>query len=229
MEGIRLNKKILIAIIIIVAVSIAGTAVYYALLAQDTSAKGTLVVQVGDFYGSGVSGVTVTILGPEQSPKTGVTDQNGKVTFTELSEGTYEGIVTKDGYFTIFISANVKNGRTTTNPASINEDRNEYTLLISTNKDATSIQQGNTGTIEVTVASTGDFAGALSLSCTQLPSGVTATFQPASVALTAGGEASSTLTLTVSATAQKGIYPIGIAASDQYSPLNTSHLMLQVS
>jgi len=224
-----LNKKILIAIIVILAISIAGTGVYYALFAQNTSAKGTLVVQAEDFYGSAVSGVTVNILGPEQTLKTGVTDQNGKVTFTDLSEGTYEGIITKDGYFTIFISANVKNGRTTTNPAPVNEDTNEYILLISTNKEATIIQQGNTGTIEVTTTSTSDFAGALSLSCTQLPSGVTATFDPASVTLTAGGEASSTLTLSVSATAQKGIYQIGIAASDQYSPLNTFWLLLQVS
>jgi uncharacterized membrane protein len=188
-----------------------------------------LVVQAGDFYGSAVSGVTVTSLGPEQTLKTGVTDQNGKVTFTDLSEGTYEGILTKDGYFTIFISANVKNGRTTTNPAPVNEDTNEYILLISTNKEAIIVQQDDTGTIEVTTTSTRDFAGVLSLSCTELPSGVTATFQPASVTLTAGGEASSTLTLKASATAQKGIYHIGIAASDQYSPLITYPLLLQVS
>ena len=224
-----MNKKILIAIIVILAISVSGTVAHYTLLVPSSSAKGTLVVQAEDFYGSAVSGVTVNILGPEQTVKTGVTDQNGKVTFTNLSEGTYEGIVTKDGYFTIFISANVKNGRTTTNPAPVNEDTNQYILLISTNKEAAIIQQGSTVTIEVTVASTGDFAGALSLSCAQLPSGVTATFDPASVTLTAGGEVSSTLTLTVSATAQKGIYQIGIAASDQYSPLNSCSLLFQVS
>ena len=157
-----------------------------------------------------------------------MTDEKGKVTFTDLSEGTYEGVVSKDGYFTVFTSANVKNGKTTTNPASINVDTNVYPLIVSTNKAATIVQQGNNVTAGVVVFST-DFAGSLSLSCLQLPSGVTATFQPQSVTLTAGEEAHSTLTLTASATAQKGIYQVGVAASDQYSPMNTFWLLLQVS
>lgn len=55
-------------------------------------AKETLVVR------SGVSGATVTFLGPEETLKVGIIDANGQVTFTGLPDGSYQRMTTKDGY-----------------------------------------------------------------------------------------------------------------------------------
>ena len=194
----KLNKKILIATIVIVAVSIAGTGAYYAFLAQNTSAKGTLVVQPN------VSGVAVTFLGPEETLKTGITGAKGEVTFTGMPGGSYEGIATKEGYAQYYMSSiNVRQGGRVTLPITMTEDiSGSYP---SSNPAALIIKQGSTGTTTVTIPSAG-LTGAVSLSCAQLPSGVTATFDPAGVTFTGDGKVTSTLTLTVSSTATKGIY-----------------------
>jgi hypothetical protein len=218
-----LNKKILIAIIIVLAVSIAGTAAYYALLAQDTSAKGTLVVQ------SNVSGVTVTILGPEETIKTGTTGANGEVTFTDLPLGSYTGIATKEGYAPHYImEISKKYGGRTTLPITMTVDTSGY--YPSSNPAAIIIKQGSTGTTTVTIPSAG-LTGAVSLSCTQLPSGVTATFDPASVTFTDDGKVTSNLTLTASSTATKGIYTfIMIQLSNEEGSMSSVFgLLLQVS
>jgi hypothetical protein len=195
-----LNKKILIAIIAILAVSIAGTAVYYALLVQNTSAKGTLVVQTN------VSGVTVTILGTEETLKTGITGANGEVTFSDLPLGTYTGIATKEGYNPHYImEISKKQVGTTTLPITMTVDESGGAAFYPTsNPAALVIKQGSTGSTTVTIPSAG-FSGSVSLSCTQLPSGVTATFDPASVTFT-DGKVTSQLTLTASSTATKGTY-----------------------
>jgi len=218
-----LNKKILIAIIVILGVSIAGTAVYYAFLAQDTSVKGTLVVQTN------VSGVAVTFLGPEETHKTGITGANGEVTFTGLPGGSYEGIATKEGYAQYYMSSiNVRQGGRVTLPITMTEDISGSYL--SSNPAALIIKQGSTGTTTVTIASAG-FSGAVSLSCTQLPSGVTATLDPASVTFTDDETVTSTLTLTVSSTAKKGIYTsILIHLSNEAGSMSSVFgLLLQVS
>jgi hypothetical protein len=220
-----LNKKILIAIIAILAISIAGTAGYYALFAQDTSAKGTLVVQ------SNVSGVAVTILGPEETIKTGITGANGEVTFTGLPLGTYTGIATKEGYAPHYImGTSINYGGRTTLPITMTIDSSGGTAFYpSSNPAALIIKQGSTGTTTVTIPSAG-FTGAVSLSCTQLPSGVTATFDPASVTFT-DGKVTSNLTLTVSSTATKGIYTsILIELSNEEGSMSAVFgLLLQVS
>ena len=218
-----MNKKILIAIIAILAVSIAGTGVYYALLGQNISAKGTLVVQ------SNVSGVAVTFLGPEETIKTGVTGANGEVTFTELPLGSYTGIATKDGYnphYIMELLISYGGYRTFSMPMTIDDSGG---TPITSNPAALIIKQGGTGTTTVTIPSSG-FSGAVSLSCTQLPSGVTATFDPASVTFT-NGKVTSTLTLTASSTATKGTYnSILIHLSNGEGSLSSVFgLLLQVS
>ena len=208
-----MNKKIVIAIIVILAVSIAGTAVFYAFLANDSMSqfRGTLVFQ------SDLPGVTVTILGPEETLKTGVTGANGEVTFTALPEGDYQAIAVKEGYTSHYMMGTSINhafmGGRTTIPISMMATPEEQPLSLSSDPNGVVIKQGNSGTITVTVTSLRDYVGVVSLSCMQLPSGVTAAFVPASVTLTAGGSASSTLTLMVSSTATKGIYPVNIDLS----------------
>ena len=222
-----MNKKILIAIIVILAVSIAGTAAYYALLAQNnTSAKGTLVVQTN------VSGVAVTILGPEETIKTGITGANGEVTFTGLPLGSYTGIATKEGYNPHYIMEISKKyaGRTTLPITMTIDDSGGTAFDPTSNPAALIIKQGSTGTTTVTIPSAG-FSGAVSLSCTQLPSGVTATFDPASITFTDDGKVTSHLTLTASSTATKGIYnSIFIHLSNEEGSMSSVFgLLLQVS
>ena len=224
-----MNKKILIAIIVILAVSVAGTAVFYAFLANDSTSqfRGTIVFQ------SEVAGVSVTILGPEETLKTGITGANGEVTFTGLPEGDYQAIATKDGYTPHYMMGTSINhgymGGMTTVPIQMTTIQEEQTLSLSTSPNGMIIKQGSSGTIAVTVNSLRGYVGAVSLSCMQLPSGVTAVFDPASVTLTAGGSASSTLTLTVSSTAAKGIYPVDIELSYEQGGTGGFGLLFQVS
>lgn len=221
-----MNKKILIAIIVILVVSIAGTAVFYALFAKDgmLPPRGTLVFQ------SDEAGVTVTILGPEETLKTGVIGDKKELTFTGLPDGNYQAIATKDGYTPHYVmGTSINYGGRTTVPIYMMTIPEEHPLYLSTDPNAIIIKQGSSGTIAFTVTSLNDYAGAVSLNCIQLPSGVTATFDPASVTLTAGGKASSTLTLTVSSTATKGIYAVDIDLSTEQLGTGGLGLLLQVS
>jgi len=200
-----LNKKILIAIIVIVAVSIAGTVVLNALLANDSTSqsRGTLVFQ------SDVTGVTVTILGPEETVRTGTTGNNRQLTFTNLPGGSYRGIATKEGCSpSEIMGISLTSGGSATILISVGTIQPEEPVYASANPNAINVKQGNSGTIAVTVTSLHDYVGPVSLNCYGLPSGVTASFDPADVTLNTGGVGSLTLTLTVSSTAAKGVYPI---------------------
>jgi hypothetical protein len=228
-----MNKKIL-ALLLVVVIAVAAVSVYVLFSQQPSDAAGALTVRWENINGVKISGVTLTILGPQETMKTGVTDQNGEVTFTGLPAGNYEGIATKDGYQVVFISAIVNNAKTTTLNSGINQEQPSQ-IQVSVNPKAAIIGQGDTAKIAVSLISTDNSAGTVTLGYTDaegtgtLPSGVTATFDPSSVTLTADGEASSSLTLSASSTAPKGIYKIGITISDQYSPLGYGWLLLQVS
>ena len=224
-----MNKKILIGIIVIVAVSIAGTAAFYALFANDDmfQFRGTMVFE------SDVTGVSVAILGPEETLKTGVIGDSGELTFTGLPEGDYQAIATKEGYTSHHVMGTTINhgymGGKTTIPISMMAMPEEMPLYVSANPNAVIIKQGSSKTITVTVTSMNDFVGEVSLDCMQLPSGVTATFSPASVTLTAGGKASSTLTLTVSSTATKGTYGVDLELNTEQLGTGGFVLLFQVS
>ena len=75
---------------------------------------------------------------------------------------------------------------------------------VSVSPGSVSVMQGASVTATITVGSTNNFASAVSLSVSGLPSGVTATFSPASITPPANGTVSSTLTLTASTTATVG-------------------------
>jgi len=222
------NRKILIAIIVIAAVSIAGTVALNVFLANNPPQfQGTLVFQAD------MAGVSVTVLGPEETLTTGVTGANGEITFTGLPEGDYQAIAVKNGYTSHYVMATSINhammGGRTTVPINMMPMPDEQPLYVSANPSGLVIKQGSSGTAQVTVKSLNDYAGAVSLNCMQLPSGVTATFSPVSVTLTAGGSATSTLTLTVSSTATKGTYGIDIDLSTEQLGTGGFGLLLQVS
>jgi len=228
-----MNKKIL-ATLLVAVIAVAAVSVYVLLSYQPGDAAGALTVRWENINGAKISGVTLTILGPQETMKTGVTDQNGEVTFTGLPPGNYEGIATKDGYQVIFISAIVNNAKTTTLNSGINQEQPNH-VQVTVDTKAVTIGQSDTATIAVSLTSTDNAAGKFTLGYTDaegtgtLPSGVTATFDPSTITLTAGRQAASTLILSASSTAPKGIYKIGVTISDQYSPLGYGWLLSQVS
>ncbi len=72
---------------------------------------------------------------------------------------------------------------------------------LSASPTAVSITTGSSGTSTITAKSTGGFASSIALSASGLPSGITASFMPSSIA---GGAGASTLTLTAASTAATG-------------------------
>ncbi len=85
----------------------------------------------------------------------------------------------------------------------------DFTLGVS--PASLSLAQGSSGSTTLTTTLKGNFNSALSLSATGLPSGVTASFNPTSIA--APGSGSSTLTFTASSTAATGTANVTVTAS----------------
>ncbi|MGA9669341.1 MAG: glycoside hydrolase family 6 protein [Terracidiphilus sp.] len=88
---------------------------------------------------------------------------------------------------------------------------------------AVSVEQGTTATSSITVSDFGTFSGTVALTISGLPTGVTASFSPTSVA----GSAGSTLTFTASATAVAGNYPLTVMGTSG-STIETAPLELTV-
>ena len=84
-----------------------------------------------------------------------------------------------------------------------------YTLTAS--PTSVSVVAGSTGTSTLTTAVSGGFSSAIALSASGLPTGVTASFSPTSIA--APGSGSSTLTLTVASTAAAGTSTITVTGT----------------
>jgi kumamolisin len=85
------------------------------------------------------------------------------------------------------------------------------TFTISVSPTSGYLDQGQSGYAVVTTTVSGGFDSAVALSATGVPSGVTGSFSPASIA--APGSGTSDFTLTVSRTAHTGTYPITITGT----------------
>jgi hypothetical protein len=75
-----------------------------------------------------------------------------------------------------------------------------------------SVAQGASGSTSCTVTSQNGFSAAVSLSCSGLPSGAACSFSPNPVTPPAGGNVSSTATVSVSGTTQTGSFPFQVQA-----------------
>src|SRR5262249_39564765 len=84
-------------------------------------------------------------------------------------------------------------------------------FAVSTSPSSVSVGQGSSGSSTVSTTVSGGFNAAVSLSASGLPSGVTASFNPASIA--APGSGSSTLTFTASSTASTGTSNVTVTAT----------------
>jgi endo-1,4-beta-xylanase len=89
--------------------------------------------------------------------------------------------------------------RTATISLTVNQPQQTPNFTLSANPASLTVNSGASGTVAVAITRSGGFTGAVALSATGLPAGVTAAFSPASTTGT-----SSVLTLTASATAAAG-------------------------
>jgi hypothetical protein len=96
---------------------------------------------------------------------------------------------------------------------------------LSASPNTLTLQQGTTGNATITIARSGGFSGSVALTVTGLPTGVTASFNPASVASTG---TTSTLTLTASATATVGAAPLTITGTATGASNQTASFALTV-
>ncbi len=84
-------------------------------------------------------------------------------------------------------------------------------FTLSSSPASVSVVQGTQGTSTLTTAVSGGFSNAISLTASGLPAGVTAGFNPSSIA--APGSGTSTMTLTVGSTTVPGAYPITVTGT----------------
>jgi len=84
-------------------------------------------------------------------------------------------------------------------------------FTLSASPTSVSVAQGSSGGSTITTAVSGGFSTAIALSASGMPSGVTATFNPTSIA--APGSGSSTLTLAVASTTATGTYAITVTGT----------------
>ncbi len=84
-------------------------------------------------------------------------------------------------------------------------------FTISASPASLGIVQGNQGTSTITTAVSGGFSNAISLSATGLPTGTTASFNPATIP--APGSGTSTMTIVVGASTPVGTYPVTVTGS----------------
>ena len=113
------------------------------------------------------------------------------------------------GNYTITVSG-VSGGTTETTTVSLTVTAPvAANFTISVSPTSGSLDQGQSGYAVVTTTVVGGFSSAIALSATGVPSGVTASFSPASIA--APGSGTSDFNLTVARTAKTGTYPITIS------------------
>jgi subtilase family serine protease len=85
------------------------------------------------------------------------------------------------------------------------------TFALADSASILSLVAGNTGTLTVSTTTTGSFSSNITLSVSGLPSGVSATFSPATITTPSSG--SSTLTLTSTKSATPGNYTLSLTAT----------------
>lgn len=96
---------------------------------------------------------------------------------------------------------------------------------IATTLPGLTVTQGGTGTGTATLTRTGSFSGAVSLSVSGVPTGVTAVFDPATIA---AGSTSADLDFTASGAVATGVYPLVITATSAGLPNATTNFTLTI-
>ncbi len=156
------------------------------------------------------SGVTAGFgTNPVASPGTGTS----VLTFTVASN-------TTPGTYPITVTGTETPTGTTTNSTTVTLVVTAPTFTVSASPTSVSVVQGNAGMSTITTAAVNGFNGAITLSASGLPTGVTAGFNPNPIA--APGSGTSTLTLTVASTAPTGTYPITVSGTSGSLVISTT-------
>jgi len=86
-------------------------------------------------------------------------------------------------------------------------------FTVSVSPSSATIRRGQSGNFVVIIASTGGFASPVTLALSGQPTDVTGTFNPVSVTPPSGGSSTSTLTVSVGATAPLGTYTLTVTGT----------------
>jgi kumamolisin len=178
-----------------------------AVLSVQQGSKGTSTITVGVSAGfsstiqlslAGIpSGVTPSF-GSVTSPSAGIYT----LTLT-LSAGSNAAAATSN------ISVNATSGSTTHTATIALTVTAAPAFAVSASPATVTVARGAKGTATFTTTVTGGFNSAIAVAASGLPSGVTATFSPASIT----GAGNSTVTFTVASTAKTGTYPINLTGT----------------
>jgi uncharacterized membrane protein len=178
-------------------------------IAQGASGSSTISTTVSGGFNSSISlsasglpSGTTASFNPASIPAPG--SGSSTLTFTvgsSTATGTYSVTVTGTGggvTHTTSISLTVTSGGTPS-------------FTISASPSSVTIMQGGSGTSTISTTVSGGFNSSISLSASGLPSGTTASFNPASIP--APGSGSSTLTFTVGSSTATGTYSVTVTGT----------------
>jgi hypothetical protein len=169
---------------------------------NDNSSTVVSVVSSGGFSGMVTLSVSDLPSGVTASFDTNPTLQGSNLTFA--SNGS-----PKAGTYTVLITGTSGSlTESTTVTLTVTSTQGNFivgsTLTATAIQDGTSVAANSNNTNVVTVTSLDNFSGTVKLALNNVPAGVTASFNPASLALTPGASATSVITLSASTTAPTG-------------------------
>ncbi len=176
---------------------------------QGNSGSSTVTVAISGGFSSAVAlsatgqptGVTVSFAPPSiAAPGSGTSTMTMAVASNTVT-GTYPITVTGSGGGVMHTTTVTL----TVNPAPVPD------FTISGSPASVTVGLGNSGTSTIGTAVSGGFSSAVALSAIGQPTGVTVSFNPASIAAPSSGN--STMTMTVASTTAPGTYPITVTGS----------------
>jgi len=180
---------------------VAGNSVSYTLTLTSQNGFNSLVSLSVTTWPSGISGSFTPSQLTVSSTHTATLTVNTQTTATP---GTYTITVNANGG-SVSQSANVQ---LVVNPSAISDFA--LTPVGDTQKTITA---GNSASFQIQATSIGTFSDTITFSYSCTPSGLTGSFSPSSVTLTAGGTATTTLTFTTTSSTPEGMYDIVVSGT----------------
>jgi glucuronoarabinoxylan endo-1,4-beta-xylanase len=177
---------------------------------QGSTATDTVsVTDEGGFTGSVTLAASGLPSGVTAAFGTNPTTGSSVVTFTASSTATV-------GSSTVTINGTSGSTTASTTIALTVSPKTTSGFTLSPSVSTLSVNQGSSGTDTITVTDTGGFTGSVSFAASGLPSGVTASFNPAS------STSSSVLTLTASSTGTTGAFTVTVTGTSGSTTASTT-------
>jgi uncharacterized membrane protein len=102
-------------------------------------------------------------------------------------------------------------------------------FIVAATPTTLNLATGNSGTSTIIIASVGSFTGTVTLTATSAPSGPGTSLKPALVSLPAGGESTSTLTVTTKGSTLAGVYNINVTGTATGAPAHSAFVTINLS